>query len=155
MPSKTDKMDGVFAIECKIKNKVYIGKSNGVGVAKRSAKSKLKKGTFHNKETQLDFNKYPSSFEFCKVILLEEEDEKNLTELLEAIKKEYLGDGFIPYNDIEIIHHTPKTQINEVDVYGIDELDYQKKDIIDRILDAFERGANVQELSQHLTLRGI
>lgn len=156
MAGKYDKSEGVFIISCSFPKFVYVGKSKGVGGAMRAAKSKLKSGKFHNKEMQLQFNKTPQKFTFHKLDLLDSDLNNkidNLIELADTIRTEWLDKGFIPYNDLNIIESKP--EISKVDVYGIGDLDYQKKDIIDRIFEAFDKEVNIQELSQHLTLKGI
>ena len=157
MAGLNDKKSGVFVIECTTTNRVYIGKSTGVGVAARSAKSKLSHGKFHNKLTQLDYNKYPSSFEFWEPDLLDAEeniDVDSLTKLLDKIQKLELSDGKLIYNDIEIIEFKANAEVNEIDLYGIDNLGRTEKDIIERILALFEREdystENGMMLSQHL-----
>ena len=63
MAAKADYLEGVFVFTCSSPKRAYVGKSKGVGVAKRATKSKLKKGNFHNKEMQKDFNENPGFFQ--------------------------------------------------------------------------------------------
>mgnify|MGYP003664881974 FL=1 len=156
MAGKHDKSEGVFIISCSFPKFVYIGKSKGVGGALRAAKSKLNNGKFHNKEMQLQFNKTPTNFTFHELELLGSEFNKDIDTLIiltDTIRNEWLDKGYVPYNDLNIIELEPDTE--EVDSYGIDKLDYQQRDIIQRILDGFEEGLNAQELSQLLASKGI
>ena len=65
MAGKFDKVSGVFEIYCLSTGLSYLGKSNSVGVALRSAKSKLRNNKFHNKSLQTEFNELGTeSYEF-------------------------------------------------------------------------------------------
>lgn len=99
MPSKFDKMSGVFLLENKRRKYVYIGQSSGVGVALRLAKSKLNKGKFHNKEAQTDYIKNKDDFNFGKVVL-DTSDKKTLDDKANEYMREYLSSGWIIYNDV-------------------------------------------------------
>ena len=70
MAGKYDKLEGVFLIQNKRNKMIYVGKSTKVGVAIRSAKSKLNKGKFHNHKLQIDYNKFGfDGFHFLKWML--------------------------------------------------------------------------------------
>jgi hypothetical protein len=156
MAGKNDKSAGVFVISCSFPKRVYIGKSKSVGMALRSAKSKLGKGKFHNKEMQLQYDKTPNSFTFHDLDLLdseENEDIKGIAKLFEIVKDEWLKEGYMAYNDITVVEVKVK---DEIDVYGIDDLDNKGRNIILRILEKFEdEEMNFDALSAHLQNVGI
>ena len=138
MAGKNDKSSGVFTIICEDTQMVYVGKSTGVGVAKRSAKSKLKKGAFHNKALQDQYNLSPMSLRYGDLDLLEEEDEDfTLTEYLETIRNEWIDEGYIPYNDLEIITITKK-EIETIDV--MEDLVGKDKSTIERVIKLLNEG---------------
>lgn len=71
-------VSGIYCIKNKINNKVYIGQSKHVNVRLNQHKNKLKSNKHKNTYLQYSFNKYNiDNFEF---ILLEECDEKYLSE---------------------------------------------------------------------------
>ena len=108
-------------------------------MALRSAKSKLGKGKFHNKEMQLQYDKTPNSFTFHDVDLLDSEENKEINgigKLFEVVKGEWLDDGYLAYNDITIVEVKKKV---EVDPYGINDLSSYESDLIKLILKNIER----------------
>ena len=127
MAAKADKMDGLYIIEDPSKRFVYIGKSQGVGAALRSAKSKLKKGNHHNNEMQQAFFKRGERFLFDKVVL-ESKDQKILQDTLEDKMNKYLEDDWLLFNDIITFDvdvnesEDPFENLNENDTFLIKQL---------------------------------
>lgn len=107
MAGKLDKVSGVFILymdqdDCKY---AYLGKSSGVGVAKRSATSKLRKNKFHNNDFQDDFRRFGGQeFLYEEIVLCKENED--IRETYDRTRDELLDDGWILYNDVEIIHDT-------------------------------------------------
>ena len=99
MAAKADKMKGIYFIKNLNTRKAYVGKSGGVGVALRSAKSKLKKGTHHNKEMQKEFFLNDGKFVFQHMVLDGVADNKLQLEM-ETVMDDFLADGYLLYNDI-------------------------------------------------------
>jgi hypothetical protein len=125
MPSKLDKVEGVFIITCEHDESksgddlgmAYVGKSKGVGAAIRSAKSKLRKGAFHNKAVQEDFNVYgmyhkdtnEDGVYFEEAYLVEEGE--TLGDLFFKKKDEIMEQGYLLYQDVEFIKVKPEKEI--------------------------------------------
>jgi hypothetical protein len=117
MASKLDYTDGVFVFTCSSPKRAYVGKSTGVGAAKRSTKSKLKKDKFHNKEMQKDYNEFPDNFDLVGEVFILEGNKwgcNTLAELADEVRWEYIDKDYLLWNDIHVVEGKEK-QI-EVDV---------------------------------------
>lgn len=142
MAGKLDKVEGVFIIISDKTNKAYIGKSSGVGGAIRSAKSKLKKGNFHNKSLQLDFDKYGWSKNefgddmkfFIETHLVEEGE--LLGDTFMRIRDELLEDQYLVYNDIEYVGLKGEKEI----VNALEELVGRDLNVVERIITLLNQG---------------
>jgi len=145
MAGKLDKVEGVFVIICDKTNKAYIGKSSGVGGAIRSAKSKLKKGNFHNKNLQIDLDKYGWSEKledgvatdglfYVETHLVEEGE--LLGDTLIRIKNELLEDNFIPYNDIEYVGLKGEKEV----VNALEELVGRDLYVVEKVIEWLSEG---------------
>ncbi len=140
MAAKADYLEGVFVFTCSSPKRAYVGKSKGVGVAKRSGKSKLKKGTFHNKEMQKDFDNYPENFDLSGNITLLEGNEygcKNLGELVDEIRWNYVDEGYLLWNDIHVVEG--KEKVTEVDVLR-DRIDGDDYNVVESIVELLVGG---------------
>lgn len=149
MAGKLDRESGVFTIVCESQKMVYVGKSTGVGVAIRSAKSKLKKGAFHNSNLQDQYNLSPNTIVFGKAELLsKEEDDMTLIELADLVRGEWIDSGFIPYNDLEIITITRKeTEIVDV----LENLVGKSKVVVEKVIRMLDQNKiTAQGLSDYL-----
>jgi len=170
MARKDEKQKGVYAILNVETKLAYVGKSNGVGAIMRSVKSKLKKGTFHNRSLQEEFVEYgDGAYDWEKYFPNEDE---SLAECLDRVRKDLMDNGricvvdydkddneikekikFIPHNDIDVIRLDGEDI--EIDKYRIDDLSEEERGIIYRLLDKFKEGWNVTEISKYLGLKGI
>jgi len=147
MSGKYDKVAGVFVIEdlCTDDEKrVYIGKSNSVGGAIRSAKSKLKKGKFHNHSLQNDVREFGiSDFKFHEPILLSDGD--NLISLHKKIRDEWTDKGYMLHNDICYIDRIENVTTSELSGLTGYEQDFIRL-VVDKInkidIDAFSHQLN-------------
>lgn len=136
MPSLNDKREGVYLIVMDgFKKLVYIGRSSGVGSAKRSSKSKLKSGKFFNKMVQEDYNKYGGKFQFPDVVLLD--NNQDMDTLFTNVRAEWLDKGFNLYNDILVVEKEgvkSSTKSGE-DKYDIDGLEESRREMVLDVLD--------------------
>ncbi len=149
MAGKYDKRSGVFALKNTNLNTVYLGKSNGVGVAIRDCKSKLNRGLFWNKALQDDWLKYGGIdggvFEMSKPILLEDGADVDL--LLSVVQDEYLKKGYDVYNHIEIM---------QFDEDPLEDLEPLQRNICERIISAFLDGyLTSEEINEYLLSKNI
>lgn len=101
MAGLLDKTSGVMEICCDKNGRAYLGMSTGIGVAVRSAKSKLRNNIFHNKQLQADYHELGED-EISFLHHLPEKGE-TLPELFDRIKKDILRDEFLLYNEIEVV----------------------------------------------------
>lgn len=150
MPSKLDKMEGVFIITCEHDESksgddlgmAYVGKSKGVGAAIRSAKSKLRKGIFHNKAVQEDFNVYgmyhkdtnEDGVYFEEAYLVE--DGETLGDLFFKKKDEIMEQGYLLYQDVEFIKVKPEKEI----INALEELLGRDYTIVESIIQKIANG---------------
>lgn len=133
MARKDEKEAGVYGILNKKTGYSYVGKSNGLGAIIRSAKSKLKKGIFHNKSLQEEYAECGiDEYTFDKHLPKKGE---SLGELLLRIEKELLDDEFMLHNRIEVVQLDGKEF--KIDKYKIDELNSIQQDIVVSLIDAF------------------
>ena len=135
---KHDKTKGVFVIEHPFSGFVYIGKSTGVGVAIRSAKSKLKKGKFHNK------NIYSSKIDLSDVDIpppyLDISNE-GLDVLYDEVKEKYLDCGWLIANDTEVVDFEEP----------LDDLTDLQSELVNRLAIGFKSGNIIaSEFDQYL-----
>jgi len=87
-------MIGIYKIECKINNKVYVGSSVDVELRMRKHKERLNRGTHHSPYLQSCWNKYgEGEFTFS---VLEEIDARDRETIIEAEQK--WMDHFISYD---------------------------------------------------------
>ena len=101
MAAINDTKAGIFEICCDKTGLAYLGVSKGVGVALRSAKSKLSHNKFHNYSLQSEYNRLSvHDYSFDTHLL---KDGEVISELLERIKKELSLEDWSLHNDIEII----------------------------------------------------
>jgi len=70
---KRHQYPGIYAIECYITGKIYVGRSFNVYKRVKNHKNILKTGKHHNKELQSDFNKYGWSNFHCHLLEKSEE----------------------------------------------------------------------------------
>tara|TARA_R110000737_G_scaffold73927_1_gene102934 strand:+ start:180 stop:632 length:453 start_codon:yes stop_codon:yes gene_type:complete len=148
MAGKNDKLEGVYAIYIEEKKMVYIGKSKGVGVAERSAKSKLKYGTFHNTLLQEDSAKSGKGKTTFGVYV--KEDGETLRELFDEIKSQFIEDGFLIYNDTTFID---KEVIIETNPF--EDLSPYQQGIVWSVVKSLKEGCSVEVLSGKLRECGI
>lgn len=156
MAAKADYLEGVFVYTCSSPKKVYIGKSTGVGVAKRSTKSKLKKGVLHNIEMQNDYNNNPDNFDLVgETILLDgnKYGSATLSELIDEVRFDYIESGYKMYNDIKVVERTIDV---EKDKYGLDEIGQQELSIVLDLVEFFkDNDVNVDMVRKTLSSAGI
>jgi|TARA_R110000765_G_scaffold221706_2_gene325628 hypothetical protein len=144
MAGKNDKFSGVFMIENSINGRVYIGKSNGVGAAIRSAKSKLGKGKFHNEAMQNDWDKLgESTFEFLDPELTEEGED--VKEIFEEIKYDYMNCDWLLYNDISYIKENSESVI----ISELPNLSEAEKEFVRLIVENIKK-INISELTEEI-----
>ena len=155
MASKNDKLSGIYIIEDEKSKFVYVGKSTGVGVALRSAKSKLNKGIHHNKRMQDTYSEDSSKFKFYV-----EGIKGDLEEGVEDKMDEFLSmDDWGLWNKVTYFD-LPSKDI-EIDKHGMDDLEDDELRVIQRLIDFFKENAdsdleiNVNEISMLLLSKGI
>ena len=141
MAGKNDKVSGVYEIYCESTGFAYLGKSTGVGVAVRSAKSKLKNNKFHNKSLQKEYNELGASSYIFDFHLME--NETSLSDLLSRITDEIIEDGIILHNDIDVIDTE-----NIFDT--IDRLNDNEKESVGRLIKGLAGGLELGELNEFL-----
>lgn len=137
MAGKNDKVSGVYEIYCESTGFAYLGKSTGVGVAVRSAKSKLKNNKFHNKSLQKEYNEMGASSYVFDVHLTD--DEFSLPDLLSRITDEIVEDGIILHNDIDVIE-------GENIFETIDRLNDNQKEAVSRLISGLAGGFSMSEV---------
>jgi len=151
MPSKLDKLEGVFIITCEHEESksgddlgmAYVGKSKSIGAAIRSAKSKLRKGKFHNKSVQEDFDKYgiydkennPNGVFFEEPLIVK--DSEVLGDVFLRAKDELIDSGYLLYQDVEFIKVKPETEFVDLLKERLSGDDY---DVVCGIMKMLERG---------------
>lgn len=138
MAGKYDKESGIFLIENTISRFIYIGKSTGVGVAIRSAKSKLKNGVFHNKVI-LRAGESVDSLVFKEPIL--DEHNVGLRNIFSRTKDKYLNAGWLIANDIEVVNFEEP----------LEDLTDLQLDLVNRLTVGFKSGKIIgSEFDQYL-----
>jgi hypothetical protein len=155
MAAKADYLEGIFVFTCSSPKRAYVGKSKGVGVAKRVAKSKLKKGNFHNQEAQKDFDENPENFDLVgQMFLLDGNpyDCQTLSELADEIRWKYIEKNYLLWNDIQVVEGKEK----EVDRFGLDDLKNSERSVVESIIHHIKSGKiKAQNLSDLLESWGL
>lgn len=133
MARKDEKVAGIYEFCNEETSFSYVGKSGGLGAIIRSVKSKLKKGTFHNKSLQEEYVEHGiDAYKIIKHFPIEGE---SIADLLLRIEKELLEDGFMLHNNIEVIKLDGEEV--EIDKYKIDELSPSQQEIVSTLINAF------------------
>lgn len=155
MAAKADYLEGIFVFTCSSPKRAYVGKSKGVGVAKRVTKCKLKRGNFHNQEMQKDFNENPDNFDLVGKMYFLKNNEygcNTLAELADEVRMDYIDENYLLWNDIQVVEGKEK----EVDRFGLDDLKNSERSVVESIIHHIKSGKiKAQNLSDLLESWGL